>query len=321
MIYTGCSITNGTAVAVVVTTGMHTEMGKIANLLEGAEDSKTPLQIKLAELGKYLGFLALGVCAIIFVIGILEGMDIMEMFMTAVSLAVSAIPEGLPVIVTVVLSIGVTRMAKRNAVVKKLPAVETLGSTSIICSDKTGTLTQNKMILVKAYTYNTHKEEEISTHNSDVVKTLLTYGTLCSNATIDYKEGKEVHIGDPTETSIVAGAMKNNITKEELDKQYPRVLELPFDSERKLMTVVCVIDNKKIAITKGAFDNLLTLCPKQQLEEAEKINEKWSSKAIRVIAVAYKEIDSISTNPSFAELESDLTFVGLVGMIDPTLLW
>ncbi|MFV0394954.1 MAG: cation-translocating P-type ATPase, partial [Coprobacillaceae bacterium] len=260
MIYTGCSITNGTAVAVVTATGMNTEMGKIANLLEGAEDTKTPLQIKLAELGKYLGFLALGVCVIIFIIGILEGMDMMEMFMTAVSLAVSAIPEGLPVIVTVVLSIGVERMAKQRAVVKKLPAVETLGSTSIICSDKTGTLTQNKMTLVKAYTFADQNIETISDKNTDKIRELLMYGTLCSNGSIDTKDGKEVHIGDPTETSIIAAAKINDMEKSDLFKQYQRLVELPFDSDRKLMSVVCNIDGKKVVITKGAYDNLITKC-------------------------------------------------------------
>jgi Ca2+-transporting ATPase len=317
MIYTGCSITNGTAIAVVTSTGMNSEMGKIANLLEGAQDTKTPLQITLAQLGKYLGFLALGVCAIIFVIGIVEGMDMMEMFMTAVSLAVSAIPEGLPVIVTVVLSIGVERMAKQRAVVKKLPAVETLGSTSIICSDKTGTLTQNKMTLVKAFSFEEKVNEEVTNSNSETIKQLLTYGTLCTNGSIDIKDGKEVLIGDPTETSIIVAAKENGIDKDEIFKQYQRLVELPFDSERKLMSVVCQMNDKKVVITKGAFDNIITLCNKQNLSSVASLNETWSSEALRVIAIAYKEIDSLSSKPSFEELESDLTFIGLVGMIDP----
>ena len=179
MVFSGCSITYGTATAVVTATGMNTEMGKIANLLEGESDSQTPLQKKLAQLGKYLGILALAACAVIFIVGLVNGIPVMEIFMTAVSLAVSAIPEGLPAIVTIVLSIGVQRMVKKNALIRRLPAVETLGSASVICSDKTGTLTQNRMTLVEAYVDGFATAEKITTANSESVKTLLQYGTLC----------------------------------------------------------------------------------------------------------------------------------------------
>ncbi|MFR7592276.1 MAG: calcium-translocating P-type ATPase, PMCA-type [Longibaculum sp.] len=317
MIYSGCSITYGTAQAIVVATGMHTEMGKIAGLLNNEVDTKTPLQEKLAELGKKLGFLAIGVCAIIFVIGIIDGISLIEIFMTSVSLAVSAIPEGLPVIVTIVLSIGVEKMAKRNAIVKKLPAVETLGSTSVICSDKTGTLTQNKMTLTKIYIDQSQQLEDVCDHNSQEALHILKYGTLCSNGSVTNVEGKEVHIGDPTETSIIAAVIKNHIDINQLNEQYPRLFELPFDSERKLMSVVIQDQEKMVVITKGACDELLKRCHDGQLDQAISITEELSQNALRVIAVAYKVIDSLPKEPTSENLENGLTFMGLVGMIDP----
>jgi len=217
MVFSGCSITYGTAMAVVTGTGMDTEMGKIANLLAGEAEVQTPLQEKLAKLGKNLGFLALAACAIIFVVGLIDNMDPMDIFMTAVSLAVSAIPEGLPAIVTIVLSIGVQRMVKKNAIIRKLPAVETLGSASIICSDKTGTLTMNRMTLVKAYVEG-KGVEEITTDNSEETKKILTYGTLCCDGSVVFNDGKETHIGDPTETAIVLAAHRNGMPKDDLNK-------------------------------------------------------------------------------------------------------
>jgi Ca2+-transporting ATPase len=244
MVYSGCSITYGTATAVVTATGMKTEMGKIADLLDTEGDTQTPLQHKLAILGKYIGFLALGICGVIFAIGLLYGMKVMEIFMIAVALAVSAIPEGLPAIVTIVLAIGVQRMVRKKAIIRKLPAVETLGSASVICSDKTGTLTQNQMTLVKAFAAENSILEDISDHNSDPIKKLLQYATLCSDGAIDFEEGQIRHIGDPTETSIVLAAYNNGMPKNELMGLYPRLAELPFDSDRKLMSTVNDIDGK-----------------------------------------------------------------------------
>ncbi len=317
MVFSGCSITYGTATAVVTATGMNTEMGKIANLLENEEDGQTPLQKKLAQLGKYLGILALVACAIIFVVGIANGIPALEIFMTAVSLAVSAIPEGLPAIVTIVLSIGVQRMVKKNAIIRRLPAVETLGSASIICSDKTGTLTQNRMTLVKAYIDTWEDAEDISNENSKAVQQLLTYGTLCCDGSVVFDGAAEKHIGDPTETAIVLAAHKNGLPKDELNKQYPRLAEIPFDSDRKLMTTVNRMGGKNIVIVKGAFDVMASRCIRGCLDKAAQVNEEMSRNALRVLAVAYKEIDTVPKEPTPDDLENGLTFMGLVGMIDP----
>ena len=317
MIFSGCSVSYGTAAAVVTATGMDTEMGKIANLLENEEEGQTPLQDKLAQLGKYLGIICLACCAIVFVIGLTSGMPVMEIFMTAVSLAVSAIPEGLPAIVTIVLSLGVQRMVQKNAIIRRLPAVETLGSASVICSDKTGTLTQNRMKLVKVYLDGAADTEDITNDNSEAVKQLLTYGTLCCDGSVVFNGKEELHIGDPTETAIVYAAHKNGLPKDSLNNKYPRLSELPFDSDRKLMTTVNRIDNRFIVIVKGAFDVMASRCIAGELEKAARINDEMSKKALRVLAVASKEIDRIPDEPTSEELESGLTFMGLVGMIDP----
>ena len=262
--------------------------------------------------------MALAACAIIFVVGILNGIPVMEIFMTAVSLAVSAIPEGLPAIVTVVLSIGVQRMVRKNAIIRRLPAVETLGSASIICSDKTGTLTQNRMTLVKAYLDGASDAEEISAANSDAVKNLLRYGTLCCDGSVVFKEdGSEQHIGDPTETAIVLAAHKNGMPKETLNVEFPRIAEIPFDSDRKLMTTVNEINGRKIVITKGAFDMMAKRCIKGDLDAARKVNDAMSSDALRVLAIGWKEIDQLPAEITSETLECGLTFMGLVGMIDP----
>ena len=317
MVFSGCSITYGTATAIVVATGMDTEMGKIANLLAGENEGQTPLQKKLSKLGKYLGFVALAACAIIFVVGILSNVGILDMFMTAVSLAVSAIPEGLPAIVTIVLSIGVQRMVKKNAIIRRLPAVETLGSASIICSDKTGTLTMNRMTLVEAYVDGEKEREEINETNSSKVKKLLSYATLCCDGSVVVEGKKEKHIGDPTETAIVYAAYKNGLDKEALNATYPRKGEIPFDSDRKLMSTINEIDGKHYVIVKGAVDVLENLCVAGDLERAKQMNEEMSSQALRVLAVAYKEIDEVPKNLTPQKIECDLTFMGLVGMIDP----
>ena len=317
MVFSGCSITYGTATAVVTGTGMNTEMGKIANLLEGEDDTQTPLQKKLSNLGKYLGIVALAACAIIFIVGLIDGLPPLEMFMTAVSLAVSAIPEGLPAIVTIVLSIGVQRMVKKNAIIRRLPAVETLGGASVICSDKTGTLTQNRMTLVRAYVDGEKDTEAIGTENSEQVRKLLMYGTLCSDGSVTFEDGKEKHIGDPTETSIVLAAHKNGMEKDALNAKYPRRAEIPFDSDRKLMTTVNEIDGTYIVIVKGAFDVLSQRCVAGDVETARKVNDEMSEQALRVLAVAYKMIDSVPETPTSDTLEQGLTLMGLVGMIDP----
>ncbi len=317
MLYSGCSVTYGTGRAVVTATGMQTEMGKIADLLESEGDGETPLQHKLHVLGKYLGFLALGICAIIFAIGLWDGMPIMEIFMIAVALAVSAIPEGLPAIVTIVLAIGVQRMARRNAIIRKLSAVETLGSASVICSDKTGTLTQNQMTLVKAYDGESSVLEDIHTNNSAPIKKLLMYAALCSDGVVEFENGQEKHIGDPTETSIVLAAHKNGMPKEDLNRTYPRLAELPFDSDRKLMSTVNLIGGSRVVIVKGAFDVLAGKCISGQIEAGRHHTEEMSRQALRVLAVASKEINNVPQNPSSEELERDLHFMGVVGMIDP----
>ena len=317
MVFSGCSVTYGTATAIVTATGMDTQMGKIADLLDNEEDGQTPLQQKLAQLGKYLGFMALGACAIIFLVGILNGLEILHIFMTAVSLAVSAIPEGLPAIVTIVLSIGVQRMVKKNAIIRRLPAVETLGSASVICSDKTGTLTQNRMTLVKAWLDGQDEPEDISENNSEAIRKLLSYATLCSNGSVEFKDGHETHLGDPTETAIVLAAHKNGMPKELLNQQYPRLGEIPFDSDRKLMTTINLVDGKHLVIVKGAVDVMASRCVSGDLEKAAQVNENMSRNALRVLAVGYKFIDALPATLTPEELETDLHFMGLVGMIDP----
>ncbi len=315
MVFSGCSVTYGTATAVVTATGMQTEMGKIAGLLSGEEETQTPLQKKLASLGKILGFVALGACAIIFVVGLLNGIDVLEIFMTSVSLAVSAIPEGLPAIVTIVLSIGVQRMVKKNAIIRRLPAVETLGSASVICSDKTGTLTQNRMTLQKAYL---DGAAEIIDSGDAAARTLVRTAALCCDGAVTFEaDGTVTHIGDPTETAIVFAAHQFGDTKKTLGAAFPRLAELPFDSDRKRMSVVVEHDGRRLAIVKGAFDGIAPLCTAGDTERARQVNDEMSRKALRVLAVAVREIDALPEVLAPETLEQDLTFLGLVGMIDP----
>ena len=316
MVFSGCSITNGTATAVVTATGMDTEMGKIANLLDNESDTQTPLQKKLAQLGKYLGIVALACCAIIFVVGIFNNLDPLHMFMTAVSLAVSAIPEGLPAIVTIVLSIGVQRMVKRGALIRRLPAVETLGGASVICSDKTGTLTQNRMTITHAYVDGMDNAILLDKAD-DKIKQLINYGTLCSNGSVIFNSDGEQHIGDPTETAIVYASHINGYPKEQLNADYPRLGEIPFDSDRKLMTTINKINGKNVVIVKGAFDMMAPRCINGDINKAKQITESMSADALRVLAIAYKEIDEIPDVLTSENIENGLTLMGLVGMIDP----
>ncbi len=316
MVYSGCAVSYGTGTAVVVATGMTTEMGRIAAMLGNEENTATPLQRKLAQLGKQLGFLALAVCIIIFVIGLFSEMPVLDIFMTAVSLAVAAIPEGLPAIVTIVLAMGVQRMVKKNALIRRLPAVETLGSASVICSDKTGTLTQNRMTLVRAFVGN--HTEDLRQQPSDGALALIRLATLCTDGSVQVTEsGVEQHIGDPTETAIIAYALHNGIQKDDLFAQCPRLEELPFDSERKLMTAVHLLDGETVAIVKGAPEILLSRCVDGNVEEALEANEAMGKSALRVLAVACKRLPSTPDIANSDEWENGLTLLGLLGMIDP----
>lgn len=327
MLFSSSLITYGRGKAVVVETGMNTEVGKIADIINSAEEGETPLQGKLNKLGKTLGIVALIICFAIFGIGLLYGKDVIEMFLTAVSLAVAAIPEGLPAVSTIVLAIGVQRMVKKNAIVKKLPAVETLGSATVICSDKTGTLTQNKMTVEKIY-YN-NKLHDVKTFkrklgDEDLNKLIYTC-MLCNDTKITENDKLA---GDPTETALVDLGFKLDY-EGTLYGQYPRIKEIPFDSDRKLMTTVHEADGKYIVYTKGGVDELLAKCTKYIIngeikedlevfkEEIKKVNDKMASSALRVLAMAYKELDHEPTNEEMKNMEKDLIYVGMVGMIDP----
>lgn len=315
--------TYGRGVGVVVGTGMNTEIGKIAKMIEQEENDETPLQKKLSELGKILGFLAVGICILIFIISFFQGRDLLEMFLTSISLAVAAIPEGLPAIVAIVLALGVQRMVKKNAIIRKLPAVETLGSVSIICSDKTGTLTQNKMTVTTVYTNDSYIKESEFNLNENESKLLVDCMVLCNDAT--YSEKNQT--GDPTEIALLESSFKLNILKEKLEKDFKRIDEIPFDSDRKLMTTVNLIDNKARVFTKGALDSILSICNKISIngklldftkEYKAKVLENsniMSDKALRVLAFAYKDISK--ENIVLDSLEKDLVFIGMVGMIDP----
>lgn len=321
MMYMGSSVVYGRGRAVVTATGMDTEMGKIAGALAQAQDGQTPLQKKLAQLSKILSFIVIGICAVIFAIGIIRelvtgnqiGLEfLLNTFMIAVSLAVAAIPEGLAAVVTVVLSIGVTNMSKKNAIIRKLTAVETLGCAQIICSDKTGTLTQNKMTVVE--------------HYGDDEKMLATGMALCTDVNID--ENKEI-IGEPTEAALVAYALTLDLNKNDLSKSEPRVAEAPFDSMRKMMSTVHSKDGAYIQYTKGAPDEVLKCCTKilkdgkiRDITEADrteilKKNKEYADRALRVLACSFKELSEIPADQSPEVLEKDLVFCGLVGMIDP----
>lgn len=325
MAFMSTTATYGRGEGVVVATAMETEIGKIAKILDEDDDEMTPLQKRLDELGRLLGYLCLGICALIFVVALIQKRELFEMFLTAISLAVAAIPEGLAAIVAIVLALGVTRMSKINAIVKKLPAVETLGCVNIICSDKTGTLTQNKMTVLKHYTLNNLKDIpaqknsfKASYDEAELIKSFV----LCSDATCENGEST----GDPTEVALVVLGDKYNLTKRDLNSKHKRVSEKPFDSDRKLMSTLNEEGNGYRVHTKGAIDNILKISAtalvdgkivpltKEMKAEYLKAAEEMSDNALRVLGAAFKAAPNM-IDPE--EMEKDLTVIGFVGMIDP----
>ena len=326
MLFSSSLITYGRGKGIVVETGMNTEVGKIATIINDTIGTETPLQIKLNKLGKTLGIAALLICVVIFIIGIAYGKDVIDMFMTAVSLAVAAIPEGLAAVSTIVLAIGVQRMVKKNAIIKKLPAVETLGSATVICSDKTGTLTQNKMTVQKVFVDGKVQDVEELTNPTGDFEKLMYISTLCN----DTKIGENNTLtGDPTETALIDLGFKVNLKMQEEVFKFQRVKQVPFDSDRKLMTTVNKMGDKYIVNTKGGIDELLARCNKYEMNgeikdnlnefrpTINKYNEEMAKEALRVLAMAYKMLDHEPTDEEMKTIESDLIFVGMVGMIDP----
>lgn len=331
MLFSGTAIVYGHCTAVVVETGMRTEFGKIANILQQEDQTKTPLKQKLEVFGKQLSFIILGICIIIFVLGLLQGKNIVDMFLTAVSLAVAAIPEGLPAVVTITLAVGLLRMAKRNVIVRKLSSVETLGSTTVIASDKTGTLTMNQMTVRKLYmngeiidvtgqgyeSTGKFMKSGKETNITEDIKRLLTVGVLCNDAKIE----KEV-IGDPTEAALIVSAKKAKIP--DLRDTYKRIAEAPFDSQRKMMSVVCSTERGRVMYTKGAVEEVLKRCSGfyhhgkvERLTEEDKkrilsINEQFAKQALRVLGFATKIVSE-----EMKVIEKGLIFVGIQAMIDP----
>ncbi|WP_430602390.1 calcium-translocating P-type ATPase, PMCA-type [Enterococcus sp. DIV0724b] len=316
MVFKGCTVSNGRGRAIVTATGMQTEMGKIAGLLNDDVTQQTPLQKRLNQLGKRISLIALGAAALVFIIGELQGEPMLEMFMTAVSLAVAAVPETLMVIVTLTLAYGVQKMAKKHAIIRRLPAVETLGTANVICSDKTGTLTQNKMRVRRVWS---RGDEVTDTEDAmtDEAMEVLKMASLCTDVIVD-KDGDDLVIqGNPTEAAIVRAVEENYHTKAELEEKYPRIGEIPFDSERKMMTTVHKMGKKYISVTKGAFDVLLTRFRFGDVEQAAVVNDRFGKRALRVIAVGYAIYDEEPTEITSEALEKNLRLLGLIGMIDP----
>ncbi len=325
MVLATSTITYGRGIAVVTETGMNTQVGHIAKLIMEEETPMTPLQKRLAKTGKVLGIAALIICGVIFFLGLMKQLPIFDMFMTSVSLAVAAIPEGLPAIVTIMLSLGVQRMAKKNAVIRKLPAVETLGSATVICSDKTGTLTQNVMTVTQVCSID-GKEKP----NSSFGSFLLSHAALCNDTILAIDNNTLSLTGEPTEKALVLAAYQAGMNKNELETTYPRVFEIPFDSSRKLMTTVHNSPERGYrSVTKGAFDFMLSRCTHyyqdgkqsplttRDKKRLNSVNNSMTEKALRVIAVAYKNLPENNKNIKKEALEEDLTLIGLIGMIDP----
>ena len=324
MAYSSCSVIYGHGKGIVTAIGGKTEVGKIASMIQSVPDIRTPMQIRLDKLGKTLAIICLAVCVVIMVIGLCYGRGIMDMFMTAVSLAVAAIPEGLPAVSTVVLALGVQRIAKKNAIVRNLPSVETLGSTTVICSDKTGTLTQNRMTVTEIYVAGHSYETD---EDNILIREMLKMSILANDATFNTEK---TAIGDPTETALLDVGMKYGIDKIILDVDMPRIAEIPFDSERKLMTTVHRSDSEEYIIAvKGGLDEILNCCTRindgtevRPLTEEDKndilkANFDMASKALRVLAICCKSLNEIPDTITSATLENELIFLGMVGMIDP----
>ena len=350
MVFMGTIVTKGHAKAVVTGTGMNTEIGKIADMVQEAEEKLSPLQVKLKKFGKWLGFVTIGICLVVFGVGVLreylttdlfETSFAIEMFLASVALAVAAIPEGLPAIVTISLAFGVRKMVKRNALIRKLPAVETLGCTNIICSDKTGTLTKNEMTVREIYANNTLIEvtgdgytpegkftqagnEEV---NISTLELLFRSSILCNDSRLNHNERWEI-FGDPTEGALLVSAGKAGFKKTEMENQFPRIDEIPFDSERKCMTTIHRVNEENIAYIKGAPDVILDNCKYISIngqvkditgEDKKKIldvNQEMANRALRVLGFACKSLTEKYT-PEPEEVEKDLTFIGLQAMIDP----
>ena len=350
MAYMSTIVTYGRGKGMVVRTGINTEIGRIAEAIQAFEEETTPLQIKLNELGKWLGIACLVICALVFAIGFMKGGDLLEMFLVSISLAVAAIPEGLPAVVTIVLALGMKRMVQRKAIVRKLLAVETLGCVTVICSDKTGTLTQNEMTVVSAFTgdtiyklsgqgYNptgefTVEDSKIDPDKEIGLKLLLSTGVLCNDSILEQKDVEDNLwgiIGDPTEGALVVAGAKAGYEKTKMNEDFERIEEIPFDSERKMMTTFHkgFIENKIVSFTKGAPDIILGRCTKIYMngntvdltealrQEIAKVNSGFAGEALRVLAFTYREYDKLPEAISADSIEKDLIFVGLLGMIDP----
>ncbi|XIL87315.1 cation-translocating P-type ATPase [Enterococcus faecium] len=316
MVFKGCTVAAGRGKAIVTAIGMATEMGKIADLLNENTMQKTPLQVRLNQLGKRISMIALAAAALVFVIGELQGEPLLEMFMTSISLAVAAVPETLTVIVTLTLAYGVQKMARKHAIIRQLLAVETLGTANVICSDKTGTLTQNEMRVRRVWS----KEDEVTNIEDSMTNSameILKMAALCTDVTVEQEDDDLVIKGNPTEVAIVRAVEENYHTKAELEEKYPRVNELPFDSERKMMTTVHQMGEKYISITKGAFDVLAPRFSSGDVEQAAIVNDRFGKRALRVIAVGYATYDEEPQDISSEALEKDLRLIGLIGMIDP----
>lgn len=349
MAFMSTIVTYGRGKGIVTNTGTETQIGRIAEAIQNIDDEKTPLQQKLNELGKWLGMGCLVICALVFGIGVYRGQDMLEMFMVAISLAVAAIPEGLPAVVTIVLALGMKRMAGKNAIVRKLLAVETLGCVNVICSDKTGTLTQNEMTTVRAYvnnknysiTGNGYNPEGEFLINNITIKSfedkdltfLLGSSVLCNDSILKKGDNGQgwVIIGDPTEGALVVAAKKAGVSKDDYEMKYPRISEIPFDSDRKMMTTFNknFLGDKIGSFTKGAPDMIINSCNKIIIdgevknltsnirERINHINSTYAKQALRVLAFAYKEFDALPNKTTPQEVEKDMVFIGLLGMIDP----